>query len=147
MCLFKGSHQKRSGQTWDIVPSSLPPTHPMEVGTHMRMKFRWPNTSYINTQISYTVWNMRLIFSHPPTLLGKCPKFDLICFLMASLTNQFFLNTCCIHHMKLFDHCFPHVICSFHHLVQHLPSFHYLVRCFKVIITLNYLLRITIIVS
>ena len=36
-------------------------------------------------EISYTVWNMRLILSHPPTLLGQCPKFDRIYFLMASL--------------------------------------------------------------
>ena len=139
--------KNKSGEIWEIVLSSLPPTHPIEVGTHMRKKFRWPNVSNFNMTISNTVWTMSLILSHPPTLLGQCPKFDRIYFLMASLMNQFFLNTCCIHHMKLFDHCFPHVICSFHHLVQHLPSFHYLVRCFKVIITLNYLLRITIIVS
>ena len=44
--------KKNSGQTWDIVPSSLPPTHPIEVGTHMRKKFRWPDMSYINMAIS-----------------------------------------------------------------------------------------------
>ena len=29
---------------------------------------------------------MSLILSHPPTLLGQCPKFDQIYFLMASLS-------------------------------------------------------------
>ena len=79
--------KKQSGQTWDIVPSSLPPTHPSEFGTHMRKKFRRPNMSYIDMAISYTVWNTSLILSHPPTLLGQCPKFDRIYFLMASLIN------------------------------------------------------------
>ena len=36
-------------------------------------------------EISYTVWNMPLILSHPPSLLGQCPKFVRIFFLMASL--------------------------------------------------------------
>ena len=43
--------------------------------------------TYIVMAISYTVWNMSLILSHPPTLLGQCPKFDRIYFLMASLTR------------------------------------------------------------
>jgi hypothetical protein len=36
--------------------------------------------------ISYTLWNMSWNLSHPPSLLGQCPKFDRIFFLMASLS-------------------------------------------------------------
>ena len=37
-------------------------------------------------KISYTLWNLSLILSHPPSLLGQCPKFDRIFFFMASLS-------------------------------------------------------------
>ena len=43
------------------------------------------HTLGIFQKISYTLWNMSLILSHPPSLLGQCPKFDRIFFLMASL--------------------------------------------------------------
>ena len=43
------------------------------------------NTMGIFQKISYTLWNVSLILSHPPSLLGQCPKFDRIFFLMASL--------------------------------------------------------------
>ena len=49
------------------------------------------NTKGIFPKTSYTVWNTSLILSHPPSLLGHCPKFDRIFFLMASLsTFRFF---------------------------------------------------------
>jgi hypothetical protein len=44
-------------------------------------------------KISYTLWNLSLILSHPPSLLGQCPKFDRIFFLMASLIGL--LGLCC----------------------------------------------------
>jgi hypothetical protein len=37
----------------------------------------FPNLG-IFQKISYTLWNMSLILSHPPSLLGQCPKFDRI---------------------------------------------------------------------
>ena len=36
------------------------------------------NTIGIFQKISYTLWNVSLILSHPPSLLGQCPKFDRI---------------------------------------------------------------------
>jgi hypothetical protein len=36
------------------------------------------HTTRIFQKISYTLWNMSLILSHPPSLLGQCPKFDRI---------------------------------------------------------------------
>jgi hypothetical protein len=47
------------------------------------------NTMVIVRKISYTLWITSFILSHPPSLLGQCPKFDRIFFLMASLrVNQ-----------------------------------------------------------
>ena len=43
------------------------------------------NTIGIFQKISYTLWNTSLILSHPPSLLGQCPKFDRMIFLTASL--------------------------------------------------------------
>jgi hypothetical protein len=48
------------------------------------------NNIGIFQKISYTLWNMSLIISHPPSLLGHCPKFDRFVFLMASL-----MKGCC----------------------------------------------------
>ena len=97
--------KKQSGQKWDIVPSSLPPTHPSEFGTHMRKKFRRPNMSYIDMAISYTVWNTSLILSHPPTLLGQCPKFDRIYFLTASLRQLYkdFVEVYILRNVKIYN--------------------------------------------
>ena len=34
------------------------------------------NTIEIFQKISYTLWNVCLTLSHPPSLLGQCPKFE-----------------------------------------------------------------------
>ena len=62
----------------------------MEIIKLIIMMFQWVlNTTGIFQKISYTVWNTSLILSHPPSLLGHCPKFDRMISLTASLLLSF----------------------------------------------------------
>ena len=45
------------------------------------------NTISFFGKLSYTLWNVSLILSHPPSLFGQCPKFDRTFFCTASLTK------------------------------------------------------------